>query len=80
MLSRLRLRELFKPAPYALGVDESVLGRLQRSLCAAVCNGRLVRLANRLRVEACNIEVDKNSLNSVFDSLRFCHKCATLVA
>ena len=28
LLSRLRLRELFKPPPYALGVDESVLGRL----------------------------------------------------
>ena len=43
MLSRLRLRELFKPAPYALGMDESVLGRLQRSLCATLCNGRLAR-------------------------------------
>ena len=58
MLSRLRLRELFKPAPYALGVDESVLGRLQRSLRAAVCDGYLARFQNRLSDEARCVEAE----------------------
>ena len=46
VLSRLRLRELFQPASHALGVAESVLGRLHRSLRATLRNWHLARLAN----------------------------------
>src|SRR6266478_7528184 len=51
MLSRLRLCDLFQPAPHALGLAKFVLGRLHRSLRAALLNGCLARLANRLSVE-----------------------------
>src|SRR6266550_7563582 len=46
LLSRLRLCELSESPPHAFGVAESVLGRLYRSLCAAVRNRNLDRLAN----------------------------------
>ncbi len=36
-----RLRDLFQPTPHVVGVDESVLGRLHRSLRAALRDGRL---------------------------------------
>ncbi len=51
MLSRLRLCDLFQPAPHALGLAEFVLGRFHRSLRAALLDGCLDRLANRLSVE-----------------------------
>src|SRR6266404_1665276 len=51
MLSRLRLCDLFQPAPHALGLAKFVLGRFHGSLRAALLNGCLDRLANRLGVE-----------------------------
>jgi hypothetical protein len=45
MLSCLHLRNLLQSAPHALGLAESVLGGLYRSVCAALCGGRLDRLA-----------------------------------
>jgi hypothetical protein len=51
VLSRLRLCDLFQPAPHALGLAELVLGRFHRSLRAALLDGCLDRLANRLSVE-----------------------------
>jgi len=44
----LRLCELFERTPYALGVDELVLGRIQRPLCPPVLHGYLARLENLL--------------------------------
>ena len=44
MRQRLLLRELPEPPPYALGVDEFVLGRFQRPLCSPVLDGHLARL------------------------------------
>ena len=38
---RLRLRHLFESPPHALGVDEFVLGRIYRSLRAALLDGHL---------------------------------------
>jgi len=52
LLSRLRMRELLQSPAHALGVAQLVLGRLRRSLCAALLDGHLARLANRLSVEA----------------------------
>src|SRR6266516_4750162 len=51
MLSRLRLRDLFQPAPHALGLAEFVLGRFHRSLRAALFDGCLDRLAANIAVE-----------------------------
>ncbi len=45
MLSRLHLRELFQSPPHALGMAQSVLGGLCRSLRPPVLNGCLDRLA-----------------------------------
>src|SRR5437867_967590 len=42
---RLSLRELLQSSPHALGLAESVLGRVLRSLRAAVFDGHLARLA-----------------------------------
>ena len=44
----LRLCELFEPAPYALGLDEPILGRIQRRLRPTVLDGHLARLENLL--------------------------------
>src|SRR5438034_4789987 len=77
LLPRLRLRELPESAPHALGMAESVLGRLYRSVRAALCYGNLDRLANRLSVKALRT---RTALSLVFETLRFCHKCAILVA
>src|SRR5437867_1550641 len=41
VLPRLRVRDLFQSPPHALGVAESLLGRLCRSLRASVRNGYL---------------------------------------
>src|SRR6266567_7135914 len=51
MLSRLRLCDLFQPAPHALGMAEFVLGRFHRSLRAALLDGCLDRLANSLSLD-----------------------------
>ena len=51
LLSRLRMRELLQSPAHALGLAEFVLGRLRRSLCTALLDGHLARLANRLSVE-----------------------------
>ena len=40
---RLLVRELSQSSPHALGVDEFVLGRLQRSVRATLLDGRLAR-------------------------------------
>src|SRR5260370_11546202 len=55
MLSRLRLCDLFQPAPHALGLAEFVLGRFHRSLRAALLDRCLDRFANRLSVEVIEI-------------------------
>src|ERR1700722_5362467 len=44
----LRLCEPLERAPYALGVDELVLGRLHRPVRAALFNGDLARLEDLL--------------------------------
>ena len=41
LLPRLRLRQLSQSPPHALGLDEFVLGRIHRSLRAALLDGRL---------------------------------------
>src|SRR6266700_2803092 len=51
LLSRLRMRELLQSPAHALGLAQLVLGRLRRSLCTALLDGHLARLANRLSVE-----------------------------
>src|SRR6266567_3609367 len=51
MLSRLRMCDLFQPTPHALGLAEFVLGRFHRSLRAALLDGSLDRLANRLSLD-----------------------------
>ena len=45
VLSRLHMRGLFESPSHALGVAQSVLGGLCRSLRAPVCDGCLARLA-----------------------------------
>src|SRR4029450_8445634 len=59
---RLRLRQLLESPPHALGVAESVVGRLHRSLCATLCNGGLARLANRLTVKAATLKRTRTAL------------------
>jgi hypothetical protein len=59
LLSRLRLRELSESPPHALGVGKSVLGRLYRSLCAALRHGNLARFQNRVSDEARCVEADQ---------------------
>src|SRR2546423_3724736 len=48
LLPRLRLRELSESPAHAVGVAEFVLGRLCRSVRAALCYGNLARLADWL--------------------------------
>jgi hypothetical protein len=43
-------------------VDESVLGRLQRCLCAALCNGHMDRLANYLSLEGWRTKAASSSV------------------
>ena len=64
LLPRLRLCHLPESPPHALGVDESLLGRFYRSLCAPLRDGNLARLANRLTVKAATLK--RTSLNSVW--------------
>ena len=47
----LRLCQPFERAPYALGLDELILGRLHRSVRAALFNGDLARLEDLLNRE-----------------------------
>ena len=45
---RLRLRVLPEPAPHAVGLDQHVLRRIRRFVCAPVRHGNLARLENLL--------------------------------
>ena len=45
------LRELLEPASHALGVDESVLGRLHRPVRASLFDGDLARLEDFINVD-----------------------------
>jgi hypothetical protein len=47
----LLLRELLEPPPHALGVDESVLGRLHRPVRASLFDGDLARLEDFINVD-----------------------------
>ena len=62
LLPRLRLCHLLESPPHALGVDESLLGRFYRSLCAPLRDGRLARLANRLTVKAATLKRRRRAL------------------
>ena len=47
---------MFKPPPHALGMAQSILGGLCRSLRPPVCDGCLARFQNRLSDEARPVE------------------------
>jgi hypothetical protein len=64
LLPGLSMRQLFQPPPHALGMDESVLGRLLRSLCAPLLDGHLARFQNRLSDEARCVEAPPRSSNA----------------
>jgi hypothetical protein len=52
MLSRLWMCDVFQPAPHALGLGESVLGRVRRSVRAPLRDGNLARCAAFLAAKA----------------------------
>ena len=55
LLSRLRMRELLQSPAHALGLAQLVLGRLRRSLCAALLDGHLARCASLLAAKRGNL-------------------------
>ena len=52
------ITHIFETHIHAVGVAQSVLGRLYRSVCAAVRNGNLDRFQNRLSDEPRCVEAD----------------------
>src|SRR5271157_1707304 len=56
------MRELSEPSPYAVGVDEFVLGRFHRPLCASMLNGHLARFEDFINVELLNRDTTSTTL------------------
>jgi hypothetical protein len=55
---------LFEPAPYALGLDEPILGRIQRRLRPTVLDGHLARLENLLTANGRKLDREWTRKNS----------------